>query len=119
VLASNIFLGALRDLQSDWFSRKYPSPLKTVRDSATHREMILYWMKPANSTVTDIKWDSDELRTQTLFLLRMVKAAIIYTICAITMEEQRRSQDIETSGHITFRVDPGISEKLLQERIKK
>ncbi len=118
LLDSNIFLRALRDLQGDWFLRKFPSPLKTVRDSATHREMVLYWRRPVNPKTTDIKWDSDDFRTQTLFLLRMVKAAIIYTVCALTIEEQRKSEEVETKGHVTFRVDPGISESLLQERKK-
>ncbi|MBN2390993.1 MAG: hypothetical protein JXR84_09725 [Anaerolineae bacterium] len=110
ILQSNPFLAAIRDLQKDWFLQNFPAPLKAARDAATHRRLVLYWMKPTTKTEFDVKWDISDFREFAFFLLRMVKAATIYAVCAITLEEQNRDDTGVFTAPVSFRLGPGLTE---------
>ncbi len=110
-LTENEFLRALKDLQSDWFLQKFPGPLKSTRDLATHRQLILYLIKPiANSK--DYLWTLEEFRESTFFILRLTKAAVLYLICLIISEENKKtSLDGLKSIELPFRLGPGLTKQ--------
>ena len=90
-LKKNPFLEGLKNLQEDWFLDNFPGPLKEIRNSATHLKLIIYEMRStsfsqsSNNLITE-----NELSKYTYYLLRIVKAAIIYMVCAINFEESKK-----------------------------
>lgn len=111
-IESNPFISALRNLQQDWFLQVFPGPLKSVRDAATHRRLVLYWMKPSGNTEkNEPSWDYDDFRAITFTLLRLVKAAIIYSVSAITIEDANKDAQSRKAAPMIFRFGPGLSEQ--------
>lgn len=107
----NRYLGALKNLQEDWFLQEFPGPLKNIRDDATHRRFTLYWRLTASNEDKNIRsYSYDEFREITFFLLRMVKAAIIYSLITIDIEENEKPiKDFKIP--MTFEYGPGITEQ--------
>lgn len=87
-LRSNPYLAAIRDLQRDWFHQLYPGPLKKARDEATHHFLPLYLFQKDYLTNKYFEgWEVDTLKKRTHFILRQMKAVIIYLICTVIFDE--------------------------------
>lgn len=110
-IKENRYLGALKNLQADWFLQEFPGPLKDIRDDATHKRLTLYWLNPSIKEHESIQsYSYDEFREITFFLLRMVKAAIIYSLISITIEEEKKPKsDFILPMPIDY--GPGITEQ--------
>jgi len=110
-LKANRYLGALKNLQEDWFLKEFPGPLKDIRDDATHKRFTLYWLIPTNEEDEIIlSYSYDEFREITFFILRMVKAAIIYSLIAIIIEEDKKPKK-DSILPMSFDYGPGITER--------
>ena len=101
--AENMSLYALYDIFRDFQSGYYQS-LKEIRHALTHRQLTIF-----ESCMVGIKNDgdllsieSDEMLQQTIQLMRLVKAAIIYLINAVTLEEGKKQRN--TGKIATMRV---------------
>jgi tetratricopeptide (TPR) repeat protein len=103
ILSVNPFLKALKNLQEDWFLETFPGPLKEIRNTATHLKFIIYEMRSSSISSEGNEWNTKkELSTYTYYLLRIVKAAIIYMVCAMNIEENKKDDDYSFRGTRTF-----------------
>ena len=111
-IESNKFIFALRDLQQDWFIQKFPAPLKSTRDAATHRRLVLYWMKPFDEEQENMpNYEFGDFQEVTFMLLRMVKAAIVYALAAITEAEKNKGAEQGLIVPLTFDFGSSWDEK--------
>nr|MDJ0556646.1 LA2681 family HEPN domain-containing protein [Microcoleaceae cyanobacterium MO_207.B10] len=88
LLNSNRFFAALYDIQRDLYEGKYPFPYKTLRNEATHKRLVLSWYGSLDEEIKS--YSLSEFREITYSLLRMVKAAIIYIVGIVTLEETEK-----------------------------
>lgn len=98
-LSSNQYLTALYDLNKD-FSGGYPAPFKKLRNDATHNRLVLSWFEILEES--NSMYSLNEFQTIVKFLLRMTKAAIIYMVGFVMIEEQEREiklQNLEDKIH--------------------
>lgn len=116
-LSSNHYLAALRDLNRDWFLGRYPVSLKDLRNYATHKRLVLslYGSLEATTTSHSLK----DFQEVTRFLLRMTKAAVIYLVGVVMIEEKRRDAERQNDGSeglvapgMPFRVGYGLSDEI-------
>lgn len=84
-------LRALQDVSRDWFVQSYPAPLKDLRNAATHRRLVLHWMGPTNGAREDTEQGLESFGWVVLFVLRQVRAAVLYLVGVIQAEEQELS----------------------------
>jgi tetratricopeptide (TPR) repeat protein len=89
-LASNQYLAALYDLNKDLFVGKYPAPFRNLRNDATHKRLVLSWYGALDESSSS--YSLEEFQTTVRFLLQMAKAAIIYLVGIVMIEEQQREQ---------------------------
>lgn len=116
-LRSNQYLHALWDLKTDLFLGKYPAPFNDLRNDTTHKRLVLSWYGSLDET--DSSHSLREFQKNIRFLLRMAKAAIIYTTGIVMIEEQQRKlkyQNLEgkkrTTPGLSFRVGLGLSDEV-------
>ena len=64
-----------------------------------------------NAEKNEPSWDYDEFRAITFTLLRLVKAAIIYSASAITIEVSNKDAQSRIVAPMIFRFGPGLSEQ--------
>lgn len=114
---SNPFIYALLDVKRDWHLEALPAgPLKDIRNQATHRKLILHWMYPNEQSKDSSLWNADDFQKKTAFLLRIVKASIVYSVLAIDIEEQKKSNnDNQKVWSNTFSIDQGLSDRFFDE----
>lgn len=91
LLNSNRFFAALYDIQRDLYEGKYPFPYKTLRNEATHKRLVLSWYGSLDEEIKS--YSLREFREITYSLLRMVKAAIIYIVGIVTLEETEKESE--------------------------
>ena len=117
-LASNQFLAALYDLQRDLYEGRYPFPFKRLRNEATHKRLVLSWYGSLDEEVKS--FSSSHFQEVTLSLLRVAKAAIIYVIGTVMVEERYREltrqkdgrADLVAPSGLDFKVDVGLSDQI-------
>lgn len=89
--SKNISLYALYDIYQDFKSNEYLK-IQNIRNAATHRRLAIY-----DSTLTD--WDTKDdkhnigyetMLSETIKLFKLTKAAIIYLINFVNLEEERK-----------------------------
>lgn len=116
-LVSNQYLAALYDLNKDLFLGKYPAPFRNLRNDATHKRLVLSWYGALDES--SLSYSLEEFQTTVRFLLRMAKAAIIYLVGIVMIEEQQRElnrQNSEDKNRIApglpFRIGFGLSDEV-------
>ena len=89
--SENISLYALYDIYRDFKSNRHQK-IKQIRNALTHRRLIVF-----DSLITSIEdnsgkhsIDSDTLLKETVNLMRLTKAAIIYLINFVNTEEEKK-----------------------------
>jgi tetratricopeptide (TPR) repeat protein len=106
-LASNHFLSALYDLQRDLYEGRYPFPFKRLRNEATHQRLVLSWYGSLDEEVKS--FSSSHFQEVTLSLLRVAKAAIIYIIGTIMVEENHKETHRQEDGTIDLVAPAGLN----------
>lgn len=121
-LLSNQFLTALYDLQRDLFEGRYPFPFKHLRNEATHKRLVLSWYGSLDEEIKSYSLSAFQEVTHSL--LRVAKAAIIYVVGVVMLEERDRelTRKRNKSAHLVapsglpFRIDVGLSDQVNQPR---
>jgi hypothetical protein len=91
VLATeNLSLYALYDIQKD-FESKYLSEIRRIRNALTHRKLVLYDFKPHDRDMSDSEIEYGMMVQRTNELMRLVRAAIIYLISFVNLEEEKKT----------------------------
>lgn len=115
-LSLNQYLAAVYDLNRDLFLGKYPVPLKNLRNSATHKRLVLFLY--GSLEVTDTGHSLEDFQEVTRFLLRMAKATIIYLVGVVMLEEKLREAERQSDGSesrvaplMPFKVGFGLSDE--------
>lgn len=97
--SENMSLYALYDIFQD-FQSGYYQTLKDIRNALTHRQLSIVEISSAgiqkDGDLLCVR--SDEMLKQTIQLMRLVKAAIIYLVNAVTIQEKKKQSnaDIKT-----------------------
>lgn len=110
----NMSLYALYDIYQD-FQSGYYQRLKEIRHALTHRQLTIFEMDIA-STQSDsdlLSINADEMVDQTIQLMRLVKAAIIYLINTVTIEEEEKRRNFGSDKLGTIDVSTAQFEKPL------
>lgn len=118
-MMSNEYLRALRDLQRDWYKESFSEAFlvspKDARDAGTHGRLVLHWLRPSNRlSAQEVVWNVDDCNARVPFILRMVRAAIVYSVLLVMKEEQTRAQE-ERVRSIEFGFGPGLSDQFLEQ----
>lgn len=111
-LESNRYLSALRDLNSDLYNGQYPAPFRNLRNDATHKRLALSWYGDVESE--ESMYSLDKFQTVVKSLLRMSKAAIIYSVGIVVLEESQRKFKRENKLFVPnhpFRTGLGLSDE--------
>ena len=99
---------------------EFPAPLNTTRNAATHRNLPIYWLRrPSLSRSGEYAWDSEGFRQATFFLLRTVKAATTYLVCAVAVKEGRGMSSRKTDLSHSFHMEMGISDQLMKGKQRR
>jgi tetratricopeptide (TPR) repeat protein len=105
VMNSNSFLRGLRDMQNDWFLQMFPpGDLRGIRNSLTHSRFVLHHLQNEDNSASEApessttNWTIEEFHDATLFLLRLIKAAILYLVCSVIWEEQGKQEHLEENS---------------------
>jgi hypothetical protein len=117
-LSSNRFLAALYDLQRDLYEGRYPFPFKHLRNEATHKRLVLSWYGSLDEEVKSFSLSSFQEVTHSL--LRVAKAAIIYVIGTVMLEEKDRELARQQNGDahlvapsgLSFTISMGLSDQV-------
>lgn len=117
-LSSNHFLAALYDLQRDLYEGRYPFPFKNLRNEATHKRLVLSWYGSLEEEIKSYSFSSFQEVTHSL--LRMAKAAIIYVVGTVMLEEKDRELERTKNGDaylippsgLPFKIGVGLSDKV-------
>lgn len=117
LIESNPCLAALYDINKEFHSGTYPASFKDIRNDATHRRLVLSWYGPLDKT-DSTNYDLSDFQESVHFLLRMAKAAIIYLVAVVEVEENRRRVDRKDCGKgsgvipgLSFKLGRGLSDK--------
>ena len=116
LISKNPFLFALKDLNSDLYRGHYPAPVRDLRNDATHKRLVLSLY--GSFSEYDETLDYDEFKETVLLLLRMAKAATIYLVGMVHLNEEKNQEDRNNSGTdgqvapLSFQVDFGLSDQL-------
>ncbi len=96
----NVSLYALFDIYQDFQTEEFKF-LKDVRHALTHRQLTIFvsGFPNINEEKDFFNVESDEMLKQTVLLMRLVKAAIIYLINAVTTEENKKKNDTKKLIH--------------------
>ncbi len=90
----NTSLYALYDIYKDFRNGHYKD-IKEIRNALTHRQLTIFMSGiiqiPKNTNFFSI--ESDDMLEKTLEVMRLTKAAIIYLINAVTIEESKKRKD--------------------------
>lgn len=121
-MLSNQFLTALYDLQRDLFEGRYPFPFKQLRNEATHKRLVLSWYGSLDEEIKSYSLSAFQEVTHSL--LRVPKAAIIYVVGVVMLEERDReltgernkSAHLVAPSGLSFRIDVGLSDEVNQPR---
>jgi tetratricopeptide (TPR) repeat protein len=100
-LSSNFSLAALYDLQKEIYSNKLIRnqsifPYKDLRNCATHQLLVLYGEGTNKDTMNH--WKLETFQEATFFSLRIIKAAIIYLVGVVIIEEKDRDSLRKQNG---------------------
>ena len=87
LMNQNSYLFALKDLNKDLYLGVYPAPIRKLRNEATHKRLILSLYGSYDKY--DKTNDYDEFKTATYLLLRMAKAATIYLVGLVNIQENQ------------------------------
>ena len=93
ILASkNMSLYAIYDIFLDFKSGYYKN-IRTIRNSLTHRKLVVFDSSTLHREIEDSKHEitQEDLLQKTIELLRLVKAAIIYLINFVNLEEEKKA----------------------------
>ncbi len=108
-VAYNSYLKALVSVRKDLHEKESEDfyPFKILRDYVTHQGITLH-----KNEVTDkskVNYSLQQMQEETYFLLRMVKAAIIYLVGVVIIEEKEKNSNnaVET----TFYTKPELSDR--------
>ena len=119
-LNTNLYLKALQNLNQDLYLGEYPAPIKDLRNEATHKRLTLSLYDSFDIGLNS--YSVDDFQQITKFLLRLAKAAIIYIVGVVMIEEQHRQTQRENNGEAdsvanlgSYYMDPGLSDKILVE----
>jgi len=87
----NMSLYALYDIHKD-FQNGYYQTLKEIRHALTHRQLTIFELgiEGMQQDGDLLSISDDEMLRQTIQLMRLVKAAIIYLINTVTIEEKKK-----------------------------
>jgi hypothetical protein len=107
-LNSNSALAALHDIKKDMYGNLSIFPYKDLRNYATHELLVLYWERANEDTIT--RYSLETFKETTFFLLRMIKAVIIYLVDVVMIEEQYRDLQRQKNGE-----EGKVAEGLLYE----
>jgi LA2681-like HEPN len=90
--AENMSLYALYDIFRD-FQSGYYTRMKDIRRALTHRQLTIFELGSGviNNNPELVSVTSGEMVNQTIELMRLVKAAIIYLINTVTLEEKKKN----------------------------
>jgi hypothetical protein len=90
----NMSLYALYDIYQD-FQSGYYQTLKEIRHALTHRQLTIFELgiKGIQNDGDLLSINADDMVDQTTQLMRLVKAAIIYLINAVTLEEKGKNEN--------------------------
>ncbi|MGK7958674.1 MAG: LA2681 family HEPN domain-containing protein [Crocosphaera sp.] len=101
-LEYNWYLKALTDLRKDLYEKEYEEfyPFKFLRDYVTHQGMTLY--KNEFTDKSKVNYSLQQMQEETYFLLRMVKAAIIYLVGVVMIEEQEKETNTNNAVDTHF-----------------
>jgi hypothetical protein len=87
----NLSLYGLYDICRD-FESKYLSEVRRIRNALTHRKLEVYEFKPTEREFEDHEIEYQMMVQRTNELMRLVRAAIIYTISFVNLEEDKKTQ---------------------------
>ena len=115
-IGHNSYLFALNDLNKDLYLGIYPAPIRDLRNEATHKRLILSLYGSYDEY--DKRIDFDEFVNITYLLLRMAKAATIYLVGLVSIEEGRRNLKLsdldakkQMASGLTYKMDFGLSDQ--------
>ncbi len=99
--AENMSLYALYDIFRD-FQSGYYEKMKDIRRALTHRQLTIFEFGSGeiNNGNELVSITSGEMVNQTIQLMRLVKAAIIYLINTVTLEEKKKNKRYKRIGKI-------------------
>ncbi len=104
--AENMSLYALYDIFRD-FQSGYYKKMKDIRRALTHRQLTIFGFGSGeiNNGNELVSITSGEMVNQTIQLMRLVKAAIIYLINTVTLEEKKKNKNIDKQRLGTINID--------------
>jgi tetratricopeptide (TPR) repeat protein len=114
-LNSNSALAALHDIKKDMYGNLSIYPYKDLRNYATHQLLVLYWERANEDTIT--RYNLENFKETTFFLLRMVKAVIIYLVDVVMIEEkyrdlqrQKKGEEGKVAEGLSYEIGVGLSD---------
>ncbi|MGK7878835.1 MAG: LA2681 family HEPN domain-containing protein [Crocosphaera sp.] len=119
-LTTNTYLLALLNIKKDLATQNepphYPYPFKTWRNHITHQRFTLFLDSPWDSE--DNTCDLQEFQEAVRILLRIVKAAIIYLVGVVMVEENYQNEQRKANGTdkkvcegMPLEIDIGLSDE--------
>jgi hypothetical protein len=105
-MEGNWWLRALRELQRDWYRETFPGPVRAARNLTTHSKFVLY--------LEGEGWSAYRLQGLLRFVLRQVKAAITYLVCAVEATERKKLKGRKTLTQALL-VGPGLADQFIVE----
>ena len=118
---TNPFLSAILDVKRDWYLQAMPAGrLRDIRNKTTHSKLILHWMYHDKQSQDLSLWNADDFQKVTMFMLRIAKASIMYTILAVDIEEGKRESTSNNSPKISMpvNINQGISDRSFDDEIE-
>ncbi len=81
--------------------------MKDIRRALTHRQLTIFGFGSGeiNNGNELVSITSGEMVNQTIQLMRLVKAAIIYLINTVTLEEKKKNKNIDKQRLGTINID--------------
>lgn len=113
LIKSNRFFAALNDLRKDLYVGEYPFPFKNIRNDATHKRVVISWFDPIEDETNTTHKISD-FQKVVLAVLKMARAASIYLVGCITLEERKKREKLEANSEflpsIPYQLEVGLSD---------
>ncbi|WP_107669156.1 LA2681 family HEPN domain-containing protein [Cyanothece sp. BG0011] len=109
----NSYLKALVSVRKDLYDKEYEDfyPFKILRDYVTHQGITLHQNEVMDTS--KVNYSLEQMQEETYFLLRMVKAAIIYLVGVVMIEEKEKEKKTHNIVNTTFYTKPGLSDRTI------
>lgn len=88
----NMSIYGLYDIYKDFQTEQYKD-LKDIRNALTHRKLTIYEMGMSEIRKSDDNIELKDMFEQTINLMKLVKAMIIYLVNAVSIEESKKRKE--------------------------